>query len=680
MQKFFLVISFFLIPITLIAQTDDIEGKLKAQEEQKKIEEEANKKTDTLTTEYYKIYYTDGRIKTVDTSLSITKDYKFNFIRKDNFELIKMSNVGHTYNNLGYNFSHYDYPKMGALGKHFNYFEKDDIGYYEVPTPFTELFAKSTFEQGQILDALISINFNPNYNLTLAHKGYKSLGKYLSTKSRGNQFRLSSIFNSNNGLTKVKLHFTSQNLFNDENGGLDPDSIYFFEQAPDYFVLDDSGNQIQNDDGTYEMIYYDGYLDRSRLGPNLFASGSLYSKRFFTDISRVILNKVEKNTSLIFGYQYTHEYKKLNYQESRGGRFFGEFFSPNLEDKSINDLSRFIFDENIFYIISNLNKLGTIHLNFKLINWKNTFEIASDLDLINSLSPDQSKVSINWKKNFKNFNMYFDFDNSLKNSYKSNNIELGIEGNFLKNFKFSVSGSQFERSPNFNFILFRSQYDSYNWYNPNMSDEKTSKVSLDISYKNYVNLSGEYNIIDNFTFFRESVNPLLGELDFSRRAIPNQSINEIKYYKVKLYSNIPIGKFSIINTAQYQKKDQVVELEELSAVNIPEWVTRNTIMYSSKLFNNSLYIQTGVTFNYFTKFWANYYNPLISEFVVQNYKEIGEFPRFDLFFNAKIQQTRVFIKVEHLNSSFSGYDFYSDPFTPYRDMSVRFGLVWNFFQ
>ena len=304
MQKFFLVISFFLIPITLIAQTDDIAGKLKAQEEQKKLEEEANKKIDTITTEYYKIYYLDGKEETVDTSLSITKDYKFNFTRKDNFELIKMSNVGHTYNNLGYNFSHYDYPKMGALGKHFNYFEKDDIGYYEVPTPFTELFAKSTFEQGQILDALISINFNPNYNLTLAHKGYKSLGKYQSIKSRGNQFRLSSIFNSNNGLTNVKLHFTSQNLFNDENGGLDPDSIYFFEQAPDYFVLDEFGNQIQNDDGTYEMIYYDGYLDRSRLSPNTFASGSLYSKRFFTDISRVIFNKVEKNTSLIFGSNF----------------------------------------------------------------------------------------------------------------------------------------------------------------------------------------------------------------------------------------------------------------------------------------------------------------------------------------------------------------------------------------
>ena len=54
-------------------------------------------------------------------------------------------------------------------------------------------------------------------------------------------------------------------------------------------------------------------------------------------------------------------------------------------------------------------------------------------------------------------------------------------------------------------------------------------------------------------------------------------------------------------------------------------------MFSSDIFNNSLYIQTGITFNYFTKFFADYYNPLLSEFVTQNFKEIGEYPRFDFF-------------------------------------------------
>ena len=77
-------------------------------------------------------------------------------------------------------------------------------------------------------------------------------------------FRFSSNFNSKNQLMSWRFHFVSQNIFNQENAGLDPDSIYFYEQATDYFVLDNFGNQIVEDDGSFKMIEYDGYLDRSR--------------------------------------------------------------------------------------------------------------------------------------------------------------------------------------------------------------------------------------------------------------------------------------------------------------------------------------------------------------------------------------------------------------------------------
>ena len=170
---------------------------------------------------------------------------------------------------------------------------------------------------------LVSINLSPQYNFTIAHKGYKSLGNYLSNRSRGNQFRFSSNFNSKNKLTSWRFHFVSQNIFNQENAGLDPDSIYFFEQATDYFVLDQSGNQIVNEDGSFKMIEYDGYLDRSRLGSWTDAEGSLYSKRFFSDIERVLIsnNKVNK---LSVNYQFTHEYKKLQYKDDFKGALFGE--------------------------------------------------------------------------------------------------------------------------------------------------------------------------------------------------------------------------------------------------------------------------------------------------------------------------------------------------------------------
>ena len=56
-----------------------------------------------------------------------------------------------------------------------------------------------------------------------------------------------------------------------------------------------------------------------------------------------------------------------------------------------------------------------------------------------------------------------------------------------------------------------------------------------------------------------------------------------------------------------------------------------------------------------------------------------KFPMIDFFINAKIQQTRLYFKFEHLNSSLTGYNFYSAPNYPYRDFTFRFGLVWNFF-
>ena len=682
MQKFFLVLSFFLIQTTIFSQSVDIEGKIKAQEEALKDKNKGEEK-DTLNTDYYKIFYLDGRVDNIDTTLNIHKDYKFNFLREDSFDLISFANSAHTFNKLAYNFKDFSKPGIGARGKHFHYFEKEDIGYYNVPTPLTEIFAKSTYEQGQILDMLVSINLTPQYNFTIAHKGYKSLGKYINTRSRGNQFRFISNYKSKNQLSHWRFHFVSQNIFNQENGGLDPDSIYFFEQATNYFVLDESGNQIENEDGSFEMIEYDGYLDRSRLSPMLFGEGFLYSKRFFSDFERVLLTgKKESLNTLTLNYQFTHEYKKIQFNDPMNNRMFGEVSDFINDDQKVSDQNRFIEQENRLVLSSNSNKLGNIKLSYSLTNWVNSFKIYENQDIDNSifeLNEDQSNISFNWKKVSNNYSFDINFNKSAKDSFKSDFISLNIKGNPIKNLNFEIGSSIIEKSPNFNFKLYRSAYESYNWINDNLQNEKISNINLKLSYKELLVLTADYNEIDNYTFFRESSNALTGESDLKRLAIVNQAENKINYYSLKMFSKVDFGKFSFVNTARYQKNEQEVSVENLLTLNVPEWVTRNTIMYSADVFNKSLFIQTGITFNYFTKYFADYYNPLISEFVTQNYKEIGEFPRFDFFFNAKIQQTRVFIKVEHLNSSFSGYDYYSDPFSPYRDMSVRLGLVWNFF-
>ena len=679
MHKIFLVLIFFSFPLIIFSQQDMTDEEiLKGKEQLKKETEKKSKKKGTLLIENYKFFLYKKTEKYVDTSLTIYKDYKFNFLRKDNFELLSFANVGQTYNKLGHNFNErFKLPQVGARGKHFTYFEKEDIQYFNVQTPFTELFAKSTFEQGQILDALVSLNLTPEYNFMVAHKGYKSLGKYQSARARGNQFRFSSNYKSKNNSTIWRMHFTSQNIFNKENGGLDSDSIYFFEQATDYFVVDASGQPIINEDGSNEMIYYDGYLDRSRLGTMIFAENSLYSKRFYSDFKKnVFLNK-NKESLLAIGYEFTHEYKKIEYIDNHTGRLFGE-----TNESTIKDKSRMYFQENKVYLESYLNKLGELYLSLSLVKWDNSYKDYEEelSDLILELNKNQTNINIKWTKILPKISFEFEYGNTLKSELSSNLLKLNISLIPLKNINTNISISKSVRSPNFNFILFRSAYNSYNWYNESLKNEEISNAQFEISYKKLLKITADYYTLDNYTFFKENANNLNGEIDLYRFASPFQAPSNIKYYKIKLENHNKIGKFALINTVQYQKKEQNIELDELETLNVPEWLTRNTLLYSTDVFNKALFLQTGITFNYFTKFFADYYNPLLSELVTQNYKQIGDYPRLDFFINAKIQQTRIFVKVEHLNSSSTGYDFYSDPFNPYRDLSVRFGVVWNFFQ
>ena len=150
-------------------------------------------------------------------------------------------------------------------------------------------------------------------------------------------------------------------------------------------------------------------------------------------------------------------------------------------------------------------------------------------------------------------------------------------------------------------------------------------------------------------------------------------LDKIKF-RLKIEKEIKFGHFAFDNTIMYQNV-----LDGTNEMNMPEIITRNTFYYSNHLFKKAMFLQTGVTLNYFTEYNMNAYDPLLAEFYVQNQTKLGGFPRLDFFIDAKIRQTRIFLKAEHFNASFTGYNYYSAPNYPFRDFIVRFGLVWNFF-
>ena len=644
-----------------------------------------------VTVDDYKILHFDGTEESVDTSLSIEGEYRLNFLRKDYFEYLPLPNMGEGFNKMGYDF-HEDplIPKMGARVKHYSYFEKEDVNYFEVPSPYTELFFKSTFQQGQNLDATLAINTSPKFNIAVSFKGFRSLGKYFSSLSRSRQFRISSQYQTYNHRYRLRLHQTTQSIENEVNSGLTNEGVYFFENAPNYIVADQQGSPILDENGEEQFQFYDGFLDRSRLGTQIRASNELNGKSYFME-HRYQMFPITKDTTLYkmaLGYRVGYESKNYLYNQSRPGPYFYETY----ETSSVEDITSFNTLENNLFVEYKNPVLGKFNFDIYHFNWlysleKNSYE--KEIQLPNQIDANQIAVKGKWNKNIFGINAKLEGYKSFNEKYATSNWGASLNRSILKKISLTARYQYRSQPLNFNFYLFQSDYQEYNWDNIGLLNPIFATRSIEVSHPKWGSISSSWTKINNYTFFN-NITPIFN-FNKSFKTEVLQIDEQIDYIKVRFNQRLDFGKFSWINTAQYQNVKQEKNSDDLLntpiALNVPEWLIRSTFMLSSSVFNNALIFQSGATFVFFTDYYADQYNPLISEFVTQSNTKIGEYPRVDFFFNAKIKSSRIYLKlenvsapIEHLIKADTPYDYYAAPFIPYRDFSIRFGLIWNFFE
>jgi len=649
------------------------------------------KSMDEVTVSDYKIMYLDGTEKVVDTSLSLEGEYTFNFLREDYFEYLPLPNMGEGFNKLGYNFHDQPFtPQMGARVKHFGYFEKEDVPYYEAPSAYTELFFKSTFQQGQFLDTSLAINTSPKFNIAVSFRGFRSLGKYVSALSRSRQFRLSTQYQTYNQRYRLRMHQTTQSLENEVNGGLTNDSVYFFENAPNYVEADESGNPVLDEDGNEQIVFYDGFLDRNRLGTQIQADNVLEGKRYFMEHRYQMLPLAKDTTvyKMAVGYSASLENKKYKFNQNRPGAYFFE----NYEVSNVRDSTSFNTLENKLYIKYKDKALGQFQLDLYHHNWDYTLgpnEYEKDTLLSNQIKASQLAAQARWQKELFGVTTSAMGYQSLNKDYATQAFTLDIKRPLVKDILLGASYKYRSQPLNFNFYLAESDYKMYNWDNTHLENQQFNTRSVFISHPKWGRIQGEWTSIDNFTFLNNTTR--LRDLNKKFSVEVLQTDKKIDYFKARLDQRIDFGNFSWVNNVQYQKVNQEEDPDAILsgpiALNVPEWLIRSTLMLTSSIFNKALFFQTGATFVFFTDYYADQYNPLLAEFVTQNNTKIGEYPRVDFFFNAKIKSSRIFLKlenisapIEHLIDVDTPYDYYAAPFVPYRDFSIRFGLIWNFFE
>jgi len=600
----------------------------------------------------YKIISITRDTTFVDTTLHIAKDYKFNYLRKDRYGLLPFANTGQTYNTLIYNFNNQrTLPGYIAQARHFAYQEVDEINYYRNPTPLTELYYRSAFEQGQQLDAFFALNIHPRLNMSIAYKGVRSLGKYQNALTSTGNFRYTVSYNTKNERYFVKAHWVAQDLLNQENGGLTEESIQLFEdEDPD---VD----------------------DRSRLTVNFEdAENILDGTRVYVNHYYNLIQKKDslKDYALSIGHIFNSENKFYSYTQETANDIFGEAF----DQSSFTDRTDSEETYNEVNAVYEDAKLGRLKFQANATNYDYGYNAVliqdPDGDGVSERVPNKLQgTSVAAGGSYENRIGLFDIKGNAQvnilGDFDGFNIygEAGVVIDSTKKITASIISNA--RPAGYNHLLFQSNYLNYNWFNADTYDTvKTNQLALKVDAPSWVNIDASITTLQDYAFFA---------LDPSDNLVNSFQTNEaINHLKVTANKNIKYGKFNLDLTATYQN----VSGEE-GVINVPEVVTRGSFYFTDRLFKKALFLQTGFTANYFTKYNLNAYDPILAQFYVQNTEEFGEFPLFDFFLNMKVRQTRIFVKAEHFNSGLTGNDFYSAPGNPYRDFNVRFGIVWNFF-
>jgi hypothetical protein len=604
------------------------------------------------TIDLYRIITLDRDSTYIDTSLTIQREYSHNYLHRDTFGLLPFANDGQTYNTLNYSTStNNPLPEFGFKAKHFNFIEANQIRYASVATPISELYFKSTQQRGQSVDSYITINTAPNLNFSLAYRGLRSVGKYINQLTSAGNFRFTVSYNTQNKKYFLNAHFTQQDILNEENGGIT--TIEDFES--------------ENLD----------YKNRQRLEVYLTdAKSFLKGKRLFIDHS-YMFNRKKGANNLYLNHQFNYENKFFEYNQatvssaSNGSEVYR--FGDSFKTSGINDQTRYNKMYNkmgLAYENTTIGKFQFFVDDFRSNYYYNQILVFDNRTVPSALSLNINSVGGQYQYRKGKWNGDFLYTRSITNQSLSN-LDAKMQFDLNDENQFIFQYQNINKLPNNNYNLHQSSYVAYNWSN-DFKNEKINSLSVS-ALTSWLTASAQFSILKDHLYFNDVT--LLSQKNVQTQIVaPTQYSGTINYLSFKLSKEFKFGKFAFDNTVLYQKVGQ-----DEAVLNVPELVTRNTIYFTDYFFKKALFLQTGVSFHYFTSYYANDYNPVIAEFFVQKEKQIGNYPVLDFFVNAKIQRTRIYFKVEHLNSSLTGNSFYSAPNNPYRDMTIRFGLTWNFF-
>ena len=527
------------------------------------------------------------------------------------------------------------------------YFDTPEkLKYYRTNTPFSELNYNLCSKSEQSLRIRHTQNVSERFNFGLDYNRLGSDGYFLHQMTSINHFDFVAWYNSKNQRYNVLVNGVWNIVKNQENGGIASDSTFDasyvnnLNRGTMHVNLMNAQRRYRNRTFYVKQFYDLGY----HYNVNINDSTSVEKFKPAQRIAHTISLETGSNTF-------------VDSLETAG--FYAKFYPDTL---SIFDSSHYSKLENKLSWSTLSNKKNqndsVRHLNFSV-------EVAHQLIRYNQKSIDTAMQNIYAGFSLFNNPENNDFRWSVDGKYNFFGVNKGLYSTEIKlsksvdEFFFHVDAGRKLLAPQ----LIQNRYDGSNfqWIN---------------HFKNSENTYASFSVINKMRKLKLAINyfEIRNQIYFDTLALPAQSAGTVRVQQVVLTKNFVWNRFHLNNDFTFQK------ISGDDVLHLPQFLSVNSFYYETYLFKHVLQTQFGTDFHYYSSYRSDAYMPVTGQFYLQNSIKTGNYPIVDLFISFRIRTARIFIRGENLLDGFlpvTGY--YLVPQYPMPGSSLKFGIIWQFF-
>lgn len=214
-------------------------------------------------------------------------------------------------------------------------------------------------------------------------------------------------------------------------------------------------------------------------------------------------------------------------------------------------------------------------------------------------------------------------------------------------------------------LFYYNKYHSKNfWWDNNFSKEWRYNVNGTLSVDRWgTNLNVGVENIKNYIYF-------------DNRAMSAQYTGNIQVFSARLRQDFKLWILHLDNEISYQKSSN----EEI--LPLPEISLYHNLYLSTTLAKKVLRVELGADLRYFTRYYAEAYNPATGQFHLQASNDkvrIGGYPLVNVYLNLALKRTRIFVMMSHINAGSGNRNYFYAPHYPLNQRLFKFGISWNFY-